>query len=135
MRKRFDDGIRSGRHSTSLVTIHYTHVHHFRDIRERLGWSIGSRLGFLFNTEKKKKKKNLMMKSVSSYPLGELCVHHKIVDVFLSSRQLQFPRDDSNEQRRAASTLQHWINPQSTLFWLVGQRVDWIRTRSGKYSP
>ena len=83
----------------------------------------------------KEEEKEFDDEEARSYPLGELCVHHKVVDVFLSSRQLQFPRDDSNEQRRAASTLQHWINPQSTLFWLVGQRVDWIRTRSGKYSP
>ena len=57
------------------------------------------------------------------YPLGELRVHHEVVDVFLRPSQLQFPRDDGHEQRRAASTLQHWINPQSTLFWLGGQTV------------
>ena len=61
------------------------------------------------------------------YPLGELSVHHEVVDVFLGSSQLQFPRDDSHEQRRAASTLQHWINPQSTLFW---QRFIHIHTHT-----
>lgn len=57
----------------------------------------------------------------TTHPLRELSIHHEVVDVFLCPSQLQFPRDDSHEQRRAASTLQHWINPQSTLFWLGGQ--------------
>ena len=58
------------------------------------------------------------------YPFGELRVHHEVVNVFFGPSQLQFPGDDGHEQRRAASTLQHWINPQSTLFWLGGHTVD-----------
>lgn len=70
----------------------------------------------------------LMM--MMNYPFRELSVHHKVVDVFLGPCQLQFPRNDGNEQRRAASTLQHWINPQSTLFWQRFTRTNTVIHRT-----
>ncbi len=39
------------------------------------------------------------------YPLGELSIHHEVVHVLLRARQLQFPRDDGHQERRASRSL------------------------------
>lgn len=41
----------------------------------------------------------------AAYPLGELCVHHEVVDVLLSFGELQLPCHDSHYQGGAASPL------------------------------
>jgi len=42
-----------------------------------------------------------------TYPLGELGVHHEVVDMLLSPGELQLPGDDRHQQRRAPRSLHH----------------------------
>ena len=39
------------------------------------------------------------------HPLGQLGVHHEVVDVFFGPRELQLSRDHGNEERRTAGAL------------------------------
>ena len=51
-----------------------------------------------------------LMKTLLTHPLGELRVHHEVVDMLLRPGQLQLPRHHRHQQRRAARTLQHVRN-------------------------
>lgn len=39
------------------------------------------------------------------HPLGELCIHHEVVHMFLSLGEFQLPGHDGHHQRRAACSL------------------------------
>lgn len=43
--------------------------------------------------------------NASTYLLRQLCIHHKVVHVFLSSRQFQFPCQHGHNQSRASRPL------------------------------
>ncbi len=46
-----------------------------------------------------------MMRVTKTYSLGELSIHHEVVNVFLRSSQLQFPRDDGHQESRTSRSL------------------------------
>ena len=45
----------------------------------------------------------------NSYPLGDVGIHHEVVDMFLCSGQLQFPGNHCHYQNRASSPLQDCV--------------------------
>lgn len=49
---------------------------------------------------------DLVLVNLAIHPLGDVGVHHKVVDMFLCSGQLQLPGDHRHHQDGAAGPLQ-----------------------------
>ena len=65
---------------------------------------IGKRYGYSYQF--KLLMSLILSRDLLVYPLGELGVHHEVVNMFLCSGQLQLPGHHRHQQRRAPSTLQ-----------------------------
>lgn len=70
--------------------------------------------------------------SAPTHSFAELCVHHEVVDMFLSLGQLQLPGHHCNHQRSAASSLSSKntisvssANRKQSMSWSNGWEIQW----------
>ena len=61
-----------------------------------------------------------------THPLGQLRVHHEVVDVLLRPGQLQLPADHGHQQRRATRALQRKSQNRTMAEILDAKRLFWL---------